>query len=42
VGISVLAVAGRSGTVIVVPTLAEPAVERFSKFFENALTGLRM
>jgi hypothetical protein len=42
VGISILAVAGRSGTVVAVPTLAEPAVERFSEFFENALTGLRM
>jgi hypothetical protein len=42
VGISVLAVSGRSGTVVAVPTLAEPAVERFSEFFENALTGLRM
>ncbi|ELZ65784.1 hypothetical protein C457_15687 [Haloferax prahovense DSM 18310] len=41
-GVSVFAVAGRSGTVVAVPTLPEPAVERFSEFFENALTGLRM
>jgi hypothetical protein len=42
VRIAAFAVAGRSGTAIAVPTLCKPAVERFSEFFENALTGLRM
>src|SRR6056297_2757079 len=42
VGIAAFAVAGRSGTAIAVPTLCEPTSERFSEFFENALTGLRM
>jgi hypothetical protein len=42
VGVSVFAVAGGSGTVVAVLTLAEPAGERFSEFFGNALTGLRM
>jgi hypothetical protein len=42
VRVAAFAVAGRSGTVVAVPTLCEPAVERFSEFFENALTGLRM
>ena len=34
VRIAAFAVAGRSGTAIAVPTLCEPAVERFSEFFE--------
>jgi hypothetical protein len=36
-GVSVFAVAGRSGTVVAVLTLTEPAGECFSEFFENAL-----
>ena len=42
VGIAAVAVAGRSGTIVAVPMLCEPAIECFSEFFENALTGLRM